>query len=152
MCRIHSATLRSSGRRGHAVVEVALLAPWVFFLFAGALDMGFYLYSALAVENAARVAALHISASSDVAADPNVTQFARTYVCNELRMLPNVGSTCPNSILSVAVPAQPFSGTDGDAATQVTVTYTSVPLIPIPGLRLGAQGQWTFTRSVQMRL
>ena len=114
--------------------------------------MGFYMYSALAVENAARVAALHIAASADVASDANVTQFARTYVCNELRMLPNVGNSCPTSIVSVSVPAQPFTGTDGDAATQVSVTYTTVPLVPIPGLNAGPRGQWTFTRSVQMRL
>jgi Flp pilus assembly protein TadG len=143
---------RTKKQRGHAVIEVALLAPWIFFLFAGALDMGFYMYSALAVENAARVAALHVGASTDVAADPAAAQFARTYVCNELRMLPNVGSTCPSTVVSVSVPAQPFTGSDGDAATQVSVTYTTVPLIPIPGLSPGPSGQWTFTRSVQMRL
>ena len=144
--------LKRSSRKGHSVIEVALLAPWVFFLFAGALDMGFYMHSALAVENAARVAVLHVAASPDVAADTNAAQFARTYVCNELRMLPNVGSTCPSSVVSVSVPAQPFTGSDGDAATQVSVTYTTVPLIPIPGLNPGPSGKWTFTRSVQMRL
>jgi Flp pilus assembly protein TadG len=131
---------------------VALIAPFIFFLFAGALDMGFYMYAAVAVENAARVAALHVASSSDVAADANAAVFARTYVCNELRALSNVGSTCPTSVVSVSVPAQPFSGTDGDAATQVSVTYTTVPLIPIPGLNPGPRGQWTFTRVVQMRL
>ena len=137
---------------GHAVIEVALIAPFIFFLFAGALDMGFYLYAAIAVENAARVGALHIAASTDVASDANAASFARTYVCNELRMLPNVGSSCPTSVVSVSVPSQPFSGTDGDPATQVSVTYTTVPLIPIPGLNPGPRGQWTFTRLVQMRL
>ena len=139
-------------RDGHAVIEVALIAPFIFFLFAGALDMGFYLYAAIAVENAARVGALHIAASADVASDANAASFARTYVCNELRMLPNVGSSCPTSVVSVSVPSQPFSGTDGDPATQVSVTYTTVPLIPIPGLNPGPRGQWTFTRLVQMRL
>jgi Flp pilus assembly protein TadG len=139
-------------RGGHAVIEVALIAPFIFFLFAGALDMGFYLYAAIAVENAARVGALHIAASADVASDANAASFARTYVCNELRMLPNVGSSCPTSVVSVSVPSQPFSGTDGDPATQVSVTYTTVPLIPIPGLNPGPRGQWTFTRLVQMRL
>ena len=139
-------------RDGHAVIELALLAPFIFFLFAGTLDMGFYLYAGIAVENAARVGALHIAASTDVASDANATSFARTYVCNELRMLPNVGSSCPTSVVSVTVPSQPFSGTDGDPATQVSVTYTTVPLIPIPGLNPGPRGQWTFTRLVQMRL
>jgi len=104
------------------------------------------------VENAARVAALHVASSSDIASDANAATYARTYVCNELRGLPNVASTCPTSVVSVTVPAQPFSGTDGDPATQVAVTYTTVPLIPIPGLSAGPRGQWTFTRVVQMRL
>jgi Flp pilus assembly protein TadG len=143
---------RREGIKGHAVVEVALLAPIIFFLFAAALDIGFYVYAAVAVENAARVAALHISSSSDIASDSNAATYARTYVCNELRVLPNVGSTCPTSMVSVSVPAQPFSGTDGDSATQVAVTYTTVPLIPLPGLTAGPRGQWTFTRVVQMRL
>src|SRR5438128_767679 len=42
---------------GHAVIEIALLAPWIFFLFAGTLDMGFYLSALIATQNAARVAA-----------------------------------------------------------------------------------------------
>jgi Flp pilus assembly protein TadG len=141
-----------NARKGHAVIEVALIAPFIFFLFAGALDMGFYIYAAVAVENAARVAALHMASSADLAADANAPAFARTYVCNDLRVLPNVGTTCPTTIVSVSVPAQPFSGTDGDPATQVSVTYTTVPLIPIPGLNPGPRGQWTFTRVVQMRL
>ena len=138
--------------KGHAVIEVALLAPFIFFLFAGALDMGYYTYAAVAVENAARVAALHVASSIDTASDANAAVYARTYVCNELRQLPNVGSTCPTSVVSVSVPAQPFSGTDGDPAAQVSVTYTTVPLIPIPGLNPGPRGQWTFTRAVQIRL
>ena len=143
---------RKNARSGHAVIEMALLAPFIFFLFAGAFDMGYYVYAAVAVENAARVATLHVAASSDIASDANAAAFARTYVCNELRVLPNVGSTCPTSVVSVSVPAQPFSGTDGDPATQVSVTYTTVPLVSIPGLNAGPQGRWTFTRVVQMRL
>jgi len=138
--------------KGHAVIEVALFAPFIFFLLGGALDLGYYIYAAIAVENAARVAALHVGSSADVASDSNVAAYARTDVCNELRGLPNVGSTCPTSIVSVSVPAQPFSGIDGDPAAQVSVTYKTVPLIPIPGLSPGPRGQWTFTRIVQMRL
>ena len=63
---------------------MALVAPFIFFLFAGALDMGYYMYAAIAVENAARVAVLHVAASADLASDPNAAAFARTYVCNEL--------------------------------------------------------------------
>jgi hypothetical protein len=37
---------------------------------------------------------------------------------------------------------------DGDPAGQVSVTYTTIPLIPIPGV---LTGQMTITRVVQMR-
>jgi Flp pilus assembly protein TadG len=143
---------RKTATKGHAVMEMALVAPFVFFLFAGALDFGYYVYSAVSVENAARVAALHVAASIDTASDANAAVYARIHVCNELRLLPNVGSTCTSSVVSVSVPPQPFSGIDGDPATQVSVTYTTIPLIPIPGLNPGLRGQWTFTRAVQVRL
>ena len=134
------------------MLELALLAPWIFFLFAGALDMGYYCSAAISVENAARVAALRLSTSASVAGDPNAANIARGVVCNELKTLPNVGAACPTSIVQVNVPAQPFNGSDGSPAAQVSVTYTTVQLIPIPGLSANGNGQWTFTRTVQMRL
>ena len=33
---------RRKREKGHAVLEVAFLAPWLIFLFVGAFDMGFY--------------------------------------------------------------------------------------------------------------
>ncbi len=139
-------------RRGHAVIEVALMAPWIFFLFVGAFDFGFCAHAALSVENAARVAALYLSSDPSLAADPNAAQWARDRVCNELRSLANVGSTCPASVVQVTVPSQPFSGSDGDPAVQVSVTYTTVPLIPFPGMTFGGASRWTFTRVAQARL
>lgn len=50
-----SGRLRSLRNRGHAVIEVALLSPWIFFLFVGTLDMGFYTHALIATQNAARV-------------------------------------------------------------------------------------------------
>ena len=47
---------KRNGESGSAMVEVALLAPWIFFLFVGVFDMGFYSYMAICVENAARAA------------------------------------------------------------------------------------------------
>lgn len=144
--------LRRNRRRGHAVVEVALLAPWIFFLFVGAYDVGFCAHAALSVENSARVAALYLASDEALASDPYAAQKARDYVCRELRLLANVGTTCPVSVLQVSVPAQPFTGSDGDPAAQVAVTYTTVPLIPFPGLDFGGKASWTFTRVAQVRL
>jgi Flp pilus assembly protein TadG len=136
-----------SRERGHAVVEVALMAPWIFFLFVGVLDFGFYSYAAICTQNAARVAALDVS-GSEVPTDPALAVAARADVCAEMGSLPNVGSACPSSVVQVVVTPQPYNGVDGDPAGQVSVTYTTIPLIPIPGV---LTGQMTITRVVQMR-
>ena len=56
---------------GQAAVEVALMAPWIFFLFIGIFDLGFYCYSAVCTENAARAVAIAYSSSGSV--QPRVT-------------------------------------------------------------------------------
>ena len=61
---------RRNGReRGNAVIEVSLLAPWIFFLLVGILDLGFYSYAAIATENAARVAAQYAAAGPSTAGE-----------------------------------------------------------------------------------
>jgi Flp pilus assembly protein TadG len=132
--------------RGGAMLELALVAPWIFFLFAGALDLGYYTYALISVESAARAAALYTSTSTGTASDGTT---ACTYALGELKTLPNIGnlSTCDANPLKVTASAQ--NGSDGTAASLVSVTYQSVTLIPIPGL---LQGQFTWTRSVKMRL
>jgi Flp pilus assembly protein TadG len=133
--------------RGHSVMEFALMAPWIVFLFIGVLDSGFFAYGLVSTENAARVAALYTSASSHTAGD---SAGACSYATSELGMAANVANgsgTCAS--LPLIVTAQPTTGPDGSPASTVSVTYQTVRLIPIPGL-LG--GQLTFTRSVQMRV
>ena len=132
---------------GHAILEAAFLLPWVLFLFVGAFDFGFYNYALISTENAARVAAWYTSQTATTATDATT---ACTYALAELSALPNVGAgmtTC--NAAPVVVTATKVSGADGLSATQVTVTYTSPQLIPIPG---ALPGQYTFARTVQMRL
>lgn len=128
-------------------MEAALLLPWVLFLFVGAFDLGFYNYSLINTENAARVAAWYTSQSTSTSTDATT---ACTYALAELSAMPNVGTgvtTCGAS--PVVVTASQVTGTDGTEASQVTVSYTSPQMIPIPGL---LKGQYTFNRTVQMRL
>jgi Flp pilus assembly protein TadG len=70
---------------GSSIVEVALLAPWIFFLFVGIFDFGFYSYAAICTQSAARVVALAAAQ----------TATATVSTCNaavgEMKMLPNVG-------------------------------------------------------------
>jgi Flp pilus assembly protein TadG len=137
----------SKRERGHAMLEAALLMPWVLFLFVGGFDLGFYNYALIATQNAARVAALYTSQTKTTASDSTT---ACTYALGELQALPNVGtstSTCATA--PVVVTATQVVGTDGAEATQVSVAYTSPQLIPIPGT---LPGRYTFNRVVQMRL
>jgi Flp pilus assembly protein TadG len=137
---------RERRESGTSVIELSLLFPWIFFLFVGAFDMGFFTYSLISVENAARVAAEYTSKSSAVAAD---TSGACTKVLAELAMLPNMGgvTTCNASPLTVAATA--VTGPDGNPATNVSVTYSGNNLVPIPGLLMG---KLNVTRIVQMRV
>jgi Flp pilus assembly protein TadG len=135
-------------RRGQALIEATLMAPLMLLLFAALVDVGFFCYAAVCTENAARVGALHASSDRDLAASATVNQTVRADVCAEMKALPNVGAACPNSVVTVSTVGQPFMGADGQAATQVTVTYTTVPLFRVPGL----MSQYSVTRVVQVRL
>jgi len=138
---------RHQRNRGNSVVETALMAPWIFLLFIGVLDFGFYAYAAISTQEAARVAALYTSSSSSNASD---SIGACKYALKALQDLPNVGAgaTCgvgqPIQVTAISI----ASGADGMPASQVSVTYQSIPMIPIPGL----MGQMTITRTAQMRL
>jgi Flp pilus assembly protein TadG len=130
-------------RRGNAMLELVLLGPWVFFLFIGALDWGFYAYALISLQAAVRSAALYTSSSAATAGDSTT---ACTLVLAEMASLPNVGAACgANPVVSAAS----ITGPDGAIATQVSVTYTSLSLIPIPGM---LTKQFTITRTVKMRL
>src|ERR1041385_6078916 len=98
-----------SGTKGNAMIEVAFMVPWIFFLFVGVLDFGFYSYAAICVQNAARIAALGNSYSAATAGSSvNACQLA----LQEMNSLPNVRT------LADCGPTQP-----------VTVTVSG----PVPG-------------------
>lgn len=133
--------------RGGAMMEMVLISPWVFFLFIGALDWGFYASALVSVEAGVRSAVLYTSTETATA---GATDVACAIVLKELAKLPNVGSsaTCPSTNPTVTA-ASITSGPGGAPASRVTVTYTSITLIPIPGL---LRKQFTVTRSAIMRV
>lgn len=147
------------GRRGSAVVEVSLLAPWVLFLFVGMFDMGMYTYSMVGVENAARVAAEYSSQSASAAGNTgDASSGACAVALKELVMLPNMSSqaNCNTGVgNAVVVTATAVNSTttpasiDGKPATLVQVSYTGNQLVPIPGLLMG---QLNITRTVEVRI
>jgi Flp pilus assembly protein TadG len=136
---------REGRRRGHAMVEVALLSPWIFFLFAGAFDMGFYSHALISATNAARAGALHASGDAATAGD---SAGACAFALAELRSMPNVRTLTSCAALPLIVTATPVTGIDGAPATEVRVVYQTPMMFPIPGL----PGQLTLTRTAQMRV
>ncbi len=144
-------------RSGHSVVEFAFFVPYLLFLFVGTFDWGFYSWALLATENAARTAALYTSSSSSTAGN---TTAACAIATAELADAPNIAAkptvfngsfgsaTCTGAPLTVTATSV-SAGADGSAASQVSVTYQTPQLIPIPGV---LTGQISITRVVQMRV
>jgi Flp pilus assembly protein TadG len=141
-------------QRGNAVIEVALMAPWIFFLFVGVYDIGFYCYAAICTQNAARAVALSYAQSSTVQ--------PCTVALGELSMLPNVnGGSCSALPVQVTVTTLNGSGCADSAlpsgllfagspiCVQSAVTYQTIPLFPIPGVMMG---RLTLTRTAEMRI
>ena len=127
------------------MLELALFAPWVFFLFIGALDAGVYAYCLVSMQAAARSAVLYTSSGSTLAANNDV---ACNIVLGEMHSVPGVGSTT-SCASNPYVRAASVTGPDSAAASQVTVRFTSPVLIPVPGL---LTNQFTITRTAKMRI
>lgn len=140
---------RRSTRHGAALIEAAFALPWLFFLFVGAYDWGFFSFAMIATQNAARMAALYTSSSSTSAAD---SSGACSYALPEFYNLPNMGSqvtTCGGTSPLSVVAASITSGPDKNPASSVTVTYTLSKMVPIPGFLKSAN---TFSSMVEMRI
>jgi Flp pilus assembly protein TadG len=146
---------KNTGERGQAVIEVALMAPWIFFLFVGIVDFGFYSYAAICTQNAARAVAL--TGADTVTAGVTPCSAA----LGELRMLPNVGYnptlTCGalpvvvtvTTLTNATTPACADCSLNAAATSvQASVQYQSVPLFVIPGIMTG---RLTMTRIAEMR-
>jgi uncharacterized membrane protein len=138
------------------MIEFVLFAPWYFFLFTGVVDAGFITYGLIAVQNAARVAALHTAANVVTASDQ---AGACALAISELKGLPRVSSAfssnCTSSPVTVTVnycdATTPCSGSatsvDSGPATFVTVSYQLPQLLQLP-----ISGMSTITRTAEMRL
>jgi len=135
---------RFAKRRGAAMMEFALLCPFVCFLFIGAIDWGFYAYCLISLETATRSAALYEGTQNN----PDSAS-ACTIVVNELSTLVNLGSTSSCGASPLVVSASKITGPDNLDAAQVSVTYTTPNMIPIPGV---LSKQFTITRVVTMKI
>jgi hypothetical protein len=66
-----------------------------------------------------------------------------------MKVASNVSATTTCGAAPLIVTASSVSGADGQPASQVTVTYQTLSLIPIPGL---LQKQFWISYTVQFRL
>lgn len=131
-------------QHGGCMLELSLIVPWYIFLFVGAFDWGYYSHALISVESALRVASLYSASQSSA---PSVAAVC-PYVRNELKIVANVTDslTCTTSPVVLSITA--VTGADGNPAYQVSITYTTLQLIPIPAL---LTNQTTFTRTLQVR-
>jgi len=112
----------------------------------GVLDLGFYFFAAITTENAARVAAQYGAAGPSTAGD---SAGACQYALQEALTLPGLNGSMNCQSLPFVVTLTPATGPDGTAASSASVTYQSIPMIPIPGL---LESRLTLTRTVEMKV
>jgi Flp pilus assembly protein TadG len=122
-------------RRGVAAVELAVLLPFLLFIFVAAVDFGRIFYYEVAVTNCARSGALYGSTDATHAADAQGIQTAAKAEAPELTSVLSVSST---------------TGTDsaGNPFVAVKVTYPFHTISNFPGIPSSA----TVSRTVQMRV
>ncbi len=136
---------RNRRRRGHAAVEVSLLAPWILLLFAGLFDFGVYTTSLITVENAARAAALVASQSEEAANDSDL---ACRVVRSHARALADTKNLTQCGSLPLTVVATKFKDAEDFWVTRVSVTYQTPRLFALPFMT----GRLTMTRQAEMRV
>jgi len=140
-------------QRGQSIVETCLLLPWLIFLFVGALDWGFYMHALISVQGAARVAAQYTSLSAGTPGNPGTAGDSAGACGYALQALTNVavsGTIDPScSSGPIQVTAQPGNDPVLGPYSSVTVTFQTIPLIPIPGI---LTGQLTVRETVVMRV
>jgi Flp pilus assembly protein TadG len=137
--RRHPATLPlrcfTNSRRGVAALELAVLLPFLLFIFVAAVDFGRIFYYEIAVTNCARSGALYASTDATHAANTQGIQTAALAEAPELRSVLSVSST---------------TGTDsaGNPFVAVKVSYPFQTISNFPGIPTSA----TVSRTVQMRV
>jgi Flp pilus assembly protein TadG len=122
-------------RRGAALVEAAVLAGLLAFLFLMVVDYARIFYCTVTLENAASAGALYASRDASHSTDTTAISAAALLDAGDLSPTPKVTSS---------------TGTDsnGDNTVTVTVTYTFSTIASYPGI----PNQSTVTSKVTMRV
>jgi Flp pilus assembly protein TadG len=129
--------LKQKRRRGAAATELALLLPFLGFLFVIALDFGRIFYYTLTIENSARNGALWAS-------DPFASGQSYSTLQDAVQAdASNLSPAIDNANISSS------NGTDasGNAVVKVTVNYSFNLITNYPGI----PNPYSVSRTVQMR-
>ncbi|MEO8052393.1 MAG: TadE family protein [Acidobacteriota bacterium] len=138
--KMKTTSKKARSESGSSIIELAFLAPWIFFLFVGIFDFGFYSYAAICTQNAARAVALASAQTSTAGVTP----------CNaalgELRMLPNVGYSPSSSRCSVVMGAPSLTQSTPVNVCVATLTATTTSPCggtgPLSGISCGDCTGW----------
>ena len=123
--------MRVHGKRsesGNSVVEVALMTPWIFFLFVGVIDMGSYLYAASCTQSAARIAAIQ-TASNPGLSSGVLQAMACNAALQEMIRVPNTHSITGCGVGPLTV-------------TQQTLNKSTSPVCADCGVELPGYPAW----------
>jgi len=115
------------------------MVPWIVFSFVAAFNFGIFAYALISTQNAARSAAMFASQSLAVAQSGTIVTQVCPYVLGELGDAPGMNgvSVCTTAPVIVNVTAK-TPGAGNLNTVQVSVTYNTMSMIPLPGLMAGS--------------
>jgi Flp pilus assembly protein TadG len=130
----HPRSAARGPRRAVAAVELAVLLPFLMFLFVIGVDFARVFYHSLTLANCARNGAFYGCQDATHATDTAGIQTAALADAGNLSPAPTVSSTTATDA-------------DGNPCVQVTMTYPFQTITSYPGV----PSSLTLTRTVQMR-
>lgn len=149
-------------KKGQALIEFALLIPFVFLLAVNAVNFGGFLYAWITVAEAARSGAQYwvLSSSSPGPPTPATLAQVKALIANDVTSLLNGSNPtvaiCTNAATTVvgSCPADPEAPTYTLAAVDVTYTYKPfIQLFSFPGMHISATlPSGTIHRKAVMRM
>jgi Flp pilus assembly protein TadG len=127
--------VRHLRRRGAAAVELAVLLPFLTYMFVGGVDFARVFYYSLTLSNCAREGALYASLDATHAADSTGTQNAALADASGFSPAPTVSSVTSTD-------------SSGNPVVTVTVSYSFKTITSYPGI----PSPISLVRTVQMRI
>jgi Flp pilus assembly protein TadG len=144
LCRIHNC--KHTSRPGSAVVEFAILLPFLAFVFVVAVDYSRIFYYSLTIENCARNGAVFGSQTLNTSSWQNsggtIASVTDATVADGAKLDP------PLTASNVTVSGPNTKDADGNSIVSVTVKYQFNTLTKYPGIPNAVN----LVRSVQMRI